>query len=115
MWQTLPSPSRFTFTSTVSSSQSTRMSTTCERLPEVSPFVHSVLRVRLKKVAKPVRRVIGQRLLVHEADHQHFALSASWTTAGISPSSFEKSIKTKNPAGSGGAALGPWCLVPGPT
>ena len=43
---------------------------TCSRLPDVSPFVQSVLRVRLKNVAKPVRRVDRERLLVHEADHQ---------------------------------------------
>ena len=72
VWHTLPSPSRVTFTSTVSSSQSTRMRSTSRRLPEVSPFIHSLLRVRLKNVAKPVSRVSRERLLVHEADHQHF-------------------------------------------
>ena len=48
MWHTLPSPCRFTFTSNVSSSQSTRISVTASRLPEVSPFIQSVSRVRLK-------------------------------------------------------------------
>ena len=67
----IASPSRLTFTSTVSSSQSTRSSTTSRRLPErLALLTHSVLRVRLKKVAKPVRLVRPQRLLVHEADHQ---------------------------------------------
>jgi hypothetical protein len=50
VWHTLPSPSRFALTSSVSSSQSTSRSTTCRRLPDVSPFVQSVLRVRLKNV-----------------------------------------------------------------
>src|SRR5262249_35967096 len=57
VWQTLPSPSRFTFTSTVSSSQSERSEVTCRRLPEVSPLVQSSLRERLKKVTKPLSRV----------------------------------------------------------
>jgi hypothetical protein len=35
------------------------MATTSRRLPEVSPFVQSLLRVRLKKVAKPVFLVIA--------------------------------------------------------
>ena len=50
VWQTLPSPSRAAFTSTVSSSQSVKICRTARRLPEVSPLVHSVLRVRLKNV-----------------------------------------------------------------
>jgi hypothetical protein len=50
VWQTLPSPSRSALTRTVSSSQSISASRTASRLPDVSPFVHSVLRVRLKKV-----------------------------------------------------------------
>ena len=48
----------------------------CDDLEPVargSPFVHSALRVRLKNVAKPVARVRVERLLVHEADHQHVA------------------------------------------
>src|SRR4029450_2950216 len=48
---TWPPPRRFTFTSTVSSSQSTRISVTASLLPDVSPLVHSVPRERLKKVA----------------------------------------------------------------
>ena len=48
-----------------------RISTTSSLLPDVSPFIHSVLRVRLKKVAKPVRRVSASAVFVHEADHQH--------------------------------------------
>src|SRR5919204_3606561 len=47
VWQTLPSPSRSAFTSTVSSSQSISTSRTASLFPEVSPFVHSLLRVRL--------------------------------------------------------------------
>ena len=39
-----------TFTSTVSLSQSVKIWRTARRFPEVSPLVHSVLRVRLKKV-----------------------------------------------------------------
>ena len=50
VWHTLPSPSRSALTSTVSSSQSTSSVADREAVPEVSPFVHSVLRVRLKKV-----------------------------------------------------------------
>jgi hypothetical protein len=50
VWQTLPSPSRSALTSSVSSSQSIEDVADGERLPDVSPFVHSVLRVRLKKV-----------------------------------------------------------------
>jgi hypothetical protein len=42
------------------------------RLPDVSPFIQSLLRVRLKKVAKP-GRASRPGLLVHEADHQHLA------------------------------------------
>ena len=64
---------RFTLISTVSSSQSTRIRFTSSRFPDVSPFVHSLPRVRLKNVAKPVSRRLAQRLVVHEADHQHFA------------------------------------------
>ena len=41
-------------------SQSTKIARTARRLPDVSPFVHSVLRVRLKKVTYPVRRVTSQ-------------------------------------------------------
>src|ERR1700704_926544 len=51
VWHTFPSPRRLTLSSTVSSSQSTRISTTSSLLPDVSPFVQSVLRVRLKNVA----------------------------------------------------------------
>src|SRR5687768_12505640 len=47
VWHTLPSPSRSAFTSTVSSSQSMNASRTARRLPDVSPLVHSLLRVRL--------------------------------------------------------------------
>ena len=50
VWHTLPSPSRSAFTSTVSSSQSMSTSRTASWLPDVSPLVHSVLRVRLKNV-----------------------------------------------------------------
>src|SRR5207253_7239107 len=82
VWQTLPSPSRFTFTSTVSSSQSTRISTTACLLPEVSPFIHSVLRVRLKNVAKPVRRVASSATSFMKPTIRTSELSASWMTAG---------------------------------
>src|SRR5262249_37149898 len=47
VWHTLPSPSRSAFTRTVSSSQSISTSRTASLFPEVSPLVHSVLRVRL--------------------------------------------------------------------
>ena len=77
VWQTLPSPSRFTFTSTVSSSQSVSISTTCRRLPEVSPFIQSLLRVRLKKVAKPVRRVSASASSFMKPTIRTSALSAS--------------------------------------
>ena len=50
MWHTLPSPSRRTLISTVSSSQSSSIWRTASRLPDVSPFIHSLLRVRLKNV-----------------------------------------------------------------
>ena len=66
-----------TFTSTVSSSQSTRMSTTLSRLPDVSPFIHSVLRVRLKKVAKPVRRVSASATSFMKPTIRTSAVSAS--------------------------------------
>ena len=41
--------------------------------PDDSPFSHSLLRERLKNVAKPVSTVLSKRLLIHEADHQHAA------------------------------------------
>src|ERR1017187_7006639 len=47
VWQTLPSPSTRTRSRTVSRSQSAKAATTCRRLPELSPLVHSVWRVRL--------------------------------------------------------------------
>src|SRR5262249_7628714 len=50
VWHTWPSPSRSAFTRTVSSSQSISTSRTASLLPDVSPLVHSVLRVRLKNV-----------------------------------------------------------------
>jgi hypothetical protein len=46
--------------STVSSSQSISTSRTASRLPDVSPFIHSVLRVRLKNVTYPLARVLSQ-------------------------------------------------------
>ena len=58
-------------------------------LPEVSPFVHSLLRVRLKKVAKPVRRVSASASSFMKPTIRTSDVSASWMTAGISPSSFE--------------------------
>ena len=51
------------------------MRSTFSWLPEVSPFIHSLLRVRLKNVAKPLSRRALERVLVHEADHQHFTES----------------------------------------
>src|SRR5213075_1985181 len=47
VWQTLPPPRRSAFTSSVSSSQSMSTSRTASLLPDVSPLVHNVLRVRL--------------------------------------------------------------------
>ena len=89
VWQTLPSPSRFTFTQhRVVVAVDEQISTTCSLLPDVSPFVHSVLRVRLKKVAKPVRRVSRQRLLVHEADHQDFGAVRVLDDGGNQPVQF---------------------------
>ena len=73
MWQATPSPSAVTFSSTVSSSQSTRIRRTASLLPDVSPFVQSWPRLRLKKVAKPLSRVFWSASCVHEADHQHLA------------------------------------------
>ena len=76
----------------MSSSQSVSISTTCSRLPDVSPFIHSLLRVRLKKVAKPVSLVSASASSFMKPTIRTSALSASWITAGINPSSFEKSM-----------------------
>src|SRR5262249_31082952 len=84
VWHTLPSPCGFTFTSTVSSSQSTRMSMTARRLPDVSPFIQSLLRVRLKNVAKPVLRVRASASSFMKPTIRTSDVSASWITAGIS-------------------------------
>ena len=93
VWHTLPSPSLVTRTSTVSSSQSTRIRSTCSRLPEVSPFIHSCPRVRLKKVANPVATVRSSASWFMKPTIRTSFDTSSWMTAGISPSSFEKSIK----------------------
>ena len=47
------------------------------RLPDVSPFIHSLLRVRLKKVAKPVRRVSASASSFMKPTIRTSALSAS--------------------------------------
>src|SRR5207237_2567405 len=47
VWHTLPAPNTRTRSSSVSRSQSVHAAITSRRLPEVSPFVHSVFRVRL--------------------------------------------------------------------
>src|SRR3954470_738340 len=49
-WQSRPSPSTSTRKSRQSLSQSVAAEITRRRLPEVSPFIHSFWRVRLKKV-----------------------------------------------------------------
>src|SRR5690606_29862590 len=92
VWQTLPSPSRSALTSTVSSSQSTRISFTARRLPEVSPLVQSVLRVRLKKVTYPVACVSRHASSFMKPTINTSPLAWSWTTAGMRPSSLLKSI-----------------------
>ena len=62
------------------------------RLPDVSPFIHSLLRVRLKKVAKPVLRGQRERFFVHEADHQHFGALRVLNDRRNQAVNFEKSI-----------------------
>lgn len=91
VWHTTPSPRQRASSSTVSWSQSIRVRTTCSRLPDVSPFVHSAPRVRLKNVAKPVRRVCSQASSFMKPTIRTSRVSASWTTAGTRPCSFEKS------------------------
>ena len=103
VWHTLPLPRRFTFSSTVSSSQSTRMLLTASLFPDVSPFVQSFCRDRLKNVAYPVSTRSGQRLFVHEAHHQHFAAFVVLNDRGHQPVQLcEIHVappETKNPAG----------------
>ena len=72
MWQTLPSPSRSAFTSTRVVVAVDQDVADRQALPDVSPFVHSFLRVRLKNVTYPSPREVPG-FLVHEAHHQHFA------------------------------------------
>ena len=73
----------------MSSSQSTSSCSTARRLPEVSPLVQRVLRVRLKKVAYPVRRVMSNAASFMKPTMSTSRDVASCTTAGTSPSSFE--------------------------
>jgi hypothetical protein len=73
----------------VSSSQSTSSSVTCSRLPEVSPLVHSALRVRLKNVANPVARVRSNASSFMNPTISTSPVVPSCTTAGMSPPSFE--------------------------
>src|SRR5689334_16460668 len=49
-WHTRPSPSTSTRNSKASLSQSVLAEITFKRFPDVSPFIQSLLRVRLKKV-----------------------------------------------------------------
>src|SRR6185437_10441948 len=58
-WQTSPSPSTCTLKSSASLSQSVAAKSTLSRLPEVSPLVQSLLRVRLKNVTYPVLKVLA--------------------------------------------------------
>ena len=78
----------------MSSSQSTSAEVTCSRLPEVSPFVHSAARVRLKNVAKPVAIVRSSASWFMKPTIRTSLVSSSCTTAGINPSSFEKSMRS---------------------
>ena len=66
--------------------------TTFRRLPDVSPFVQSALRVRLKKVTNPVSRVRCRASSFMKPTISTSLLESSCTTAGTSPSSLEKSI-----------------------
>src|SRR5687767_6985573 len=74
------------------------MRRTSRRLPEVSPFVQSRPRVRLKKVAKPVARVRASASSFMKPTISTSPLRSSWTTAGMSPSSFVKSIQIQSRA-----------------
>ena len=69
----------------VSSSQSIHTFETWSRLPEVSPLVHSVLRVREKKVTKPVRRVTSHASWFMKPTIRTSRVAASCTTAGTRP------------------------------
>ncbi len=84
-WQTLPSPWRSTRASTVSLSQSVSRRTTFSRLPEVSPFIQSVLRVRLKNVTNPDSRVRRRASSFMKPTISTSLLASSCTTAGTSP------------------------------
>ena len=92
VWHTLPAPWRSTLSRTVSWSQSVRIWRTARRFPDVSPFVQSVLRVRLKNVAEPVRRVMASASSFMNPTISTSPLAASCTTAGINPPSLPKSI-----------------------
>src|SRR5262249_4450717 len=87
-WHTLPSPSRFTFSSTVSSSQSTSSEVTCRRLPEVSPLVQSAFRVRLKNVANPVALVPSKASSFMNPTISTSPVVSSFTTPGTHLLSF---------------------------
>ena len=92
VWQTLPSPSLVTLSKMVSLSQSVSISWTCSLFPDVSPFIQRVCLVRLKNVAKPVTFVCSKACSFMKPTMRTSLLTLSCTMAGISPSSFEKSM-----------------------
>ena len=57
MWQATPDPSRVTFTSRASASQSAQMEHTVKKLPELSPFSQNFWRLRLQNQTRPLSTV----------------------------------------------------------
>src|SRR5882672_10836287 len=77
------------------------MRSTFSRLPDVSPFIQSAFRVRLKNVAKPLSTVRSSAVWFMNPTISTSCVDESCTTAGIKPFNFEKSIddhKEKSPA-----------------
>src|SRR3954471_2586806 len=90
-WHAAP-PTCFTFSSTVSASQSTYTPRTSWTCPLSSPLRHSLFRLRLKYTARPVRTVSSNASRFIQASISTSPVSASWATAGTSPPAFSKSI-----------------------
>ena len=77
-------------------------------LPDVSPFIHNVSRVRLKNVAKPLSTVRSSASWFMKPTISTSCDALSWITAGIRPFSFEKSMMFTIKKPRGACPAGPW-------
>src|SRR5215212_7039213 len=66
------------------------MPLTSWKWPLSSPFRHSLLRLRLKYTARPVRTVSSNASRFIQASISTCPVSASWATAGTSPPALSK-------------------------